>query len=74
MKLNDNVYNVLAFIGRTILPAIAVLYVSLADTWGLPYETEISTTIMAVDLFLNTLLGISSNQYYKDTYQSTDEQ
>ena len=74
MKLNDKVYDVLAFIGRTILPAIAVLYVRLADTWGLPYETEISTTIMAVDLFLNTLLGISSNQYYKDTYQSTDEQ
>lgn len=72
MKLNDNIYNILAFIGRTILPALAVLYVSLADTWGLPYATEISTTIMAVDLFLNTLLGISSNTYYKEQAKNSE--
>ena len=74
MKLNDKVYDILAWCGKIVLPALAVLYATLADTWGLPYSSEISTTIMAIDVFLNALLGISSANFYKDTYQSTDEQ
>ena len=73
MKLNDKVYDILAWCGKIVLPALAVLYATLADTWGLPYSNEISTTIMAIDVFLNALLGISSANFYKDTYQSTDE-
>ena len=74
MKLNDKVYDILAWCGKIVLPALAVLYATLADTWGLPYSSEISTTIMAIDVFLNALLGISSANFYKETYQSTDEQ
>ena len=74
MKLNDKVYDVLAWCGKIVLPALAVLYATLADTWGLPYSSEISTTIMAIDVFLNALLGISSANFYKETYQNTDEQ
>ena len=73
MKLSNNIYDFLAFLGKIVLPALAVLYATLADTWGLPYSNEISTTIMAIDVFLNALLGISSANFYKDTYQSTDE-
>ena len=73
MKLNDKLYDVLSWVGKIALPALAVLYATLADTWGLPYSGEISTTIMAIDVFLNALLGISSANFYKDTYQSTDE-
>ena len=73
MKLSNNIYDFLAFLGKIVLPAMAVLYATLADTWGLPYSNEISTTIMAIDVFLNALLGISSANFYKDTYQSTDE-
>jgi hypothetical protein len=74
MKLNDKVYDVLSWVGKICLPALAVLYATLADTWGLPYSSEISTTIMAIDVFLNALLGISSANFYKETYQNTDEQ
>ena len=74
MKLNDKVYDILAWCGKIVLPALAVLYATLADTWGLPYSSEISTTIMAIDVFLNALLGISSANFYKETYQKTDEQ
>ena len=74
MKLNDKVYDILAWCGKIVLPALAVLYATLADTWGLPYSSEISTTIMAIDVFLNALLGISSANFYKETYQNTDEQ
>lgn len=66
MQLSNNVYDVLAFIGRVILPALSVLYASLGEIWGLPYTKEIPLTITALDLFLNTLLGISANSYYKD--------
>lgn len=73
MKLNDTVYDVLSWIGKIVLPALAVLYATLADTWGLPYSSEVSSTIMAIDVFLNALLGISTANYYKNTYQNVDE-
>lgn len=66
MKLSNKTYDILAFIGRVVLPALSVLYKALGSTWNLPYTEEIPTTIMAIDLFLNTLLGISANAYYKD--------
>lgn len=45
MKLNDKWYDLLSWLGKIALPALAVLYATLADTWGLPYSSEISTTI-----------------------------
>ncbi len=72
MKLNDKLYDILSWIGKIVLPALAVLYATLADTWGLPYSSEISATIMAVDVFLNALLGISSASYYKEQATNTE--
>lgn len=66
MKLNDKTYDILSWVGKIVLPALAVLYTTLGNTWGLPYVEQIPATIMAVDVFLNALLGISSNAYYKD--------
>lgn len=66
MKLNDKTYDILSWIGKIVLPALAVLYATLGNTWGLPYVEQIPATIMAVDVFLNALLGISSNAYYKE--------
>ena len=63
MVMNSKVYDVLKWVGRVVLPAIATLWVAISKTWGIPLTTEISTTIMAVDLFLNTLLGIASENY-----------
>ncbi len=67
MKLSNKTYDICAFIGRVVLPALSVLYATLGEIWHLPYTKEIPLTITAFDLFLNTLLGISSNNYYKDT-------
>lgn len=72
MKLNDKLYDVLSWLGKIALPSLAVLYATLADTWGLPYSSEISTTIMAIDVFLNALLGISSNTYYKEQVKNAE--
>lgn len=73
MKLPDKVYDVLSWVGKTVLPALAVLYSTLGETWGFPYINEIPTTIMALDVFLNVLLGISSNNYYKASAEETSK-
>ena len=65
MILSNKTYDILAFIGRVVLPALSVLYATLGEIWHLPFTKEIPLTITAIDLFLNTLLGISSNNYYK---------
>lgn len=72
MKLNNKTYDILAFIGRVVLPALSVLYATLGEIWHLPYTKEIPLTITAIDLFLNSLLGISSNTYYKEQAQVLD--
>lgn len=59
MKLNDKVYNVLKWVCLIALPALAVLYFTLAKIWGLPYGAEITATINAVALFIGSLIGIS---------------
>ncbi len=66
MKLSNSTYDILSFIGKIVLPASATLWLALADVWHFPYKVEIATTIVAIDTFLNTLLGISSANYYKE--------
>lgn len=68
MKLSNQTYDILAFIGRIVLPALAVFYKSLGGIWGeaIPFPNEVSATIMAIDLLLNSLLGISSANFYKE--------
>ena len=69
-KLTNSQYDILAWIGRVCLPALSVLYASLGEIWGLPFTKEIPLTITALDLFLNSLLGISTAKYYKDALES----
>ena len=73
MKLNDKTYNILCWIGRIVMPSLAVLYTTLGDIWGLPYTSEIPATIMGLDVFLNALLGISANTYYKEKANQNTE-
>ena len=73
MKMNDKLYDILCWIGRIVIPSLAVLYTTLGDIWGLPYTSEIPATIMGLDVFLNALLGISSNAYYKEKANQNTE-
>jgi len=65
MKLPDKLYDILKWTVCILLPAFGVFYVAMAGTWGLPYAEEISKTAQAVALFIGSLIGISSVQYYK---------
>ncbi len=66
MKLNDKVYDILKWICLIALPALAVLYFTLAKIWGLPYGAEITATINAIALFIGTLIGVSQLSINKE--------
>lgn len=66
MKLPDKIYNILKWICLICLPALAVLYFTLAKIWGLPYEAEIPATINAIAVFIGALIGISQINYNKE--------
>lgn len=66
MTMSSKVYDVLKWIAQILLPAIATLYFSLAQIFGIPYGEQIVGTITAVDAFLGTILGISTYQYNKE--------
>lgn len=65
MKLPDKVYDILKWVTILLLPASAVLYKSLAAEWGLPYGEQIYKTVMDVQIFLGSILGISAITYQK---------
>lgn len=66
MKMSNKTYDVLVWIAQLLLPAIGTLYGAMTKIWGLPYGVEIVGTITAVDVFLGTILKISSMNYNKE--------
>lgn len=64
--MSNKLYDILAIIGRLILPALGTLYFALAKIWQLPLAEEIVGTIAAVTTFLNTLLKVKSDQWYAE--------
>lgn len=66
MIFSNKVYDVLKYVSLVVLPAIATLYLTISNIWGLPYGSEIAATITAIDTLLGALLGISSQKYQKE--------
>lgn len=73
MKLPDKIYNILKWICLICLPALAVLYFTLAKIWGLPYGAEIPATINAIAVFIGALIGISQINYNKEGNKNEDD-
>jgi len=65
MILSNKYYDLLKWIALIVLPALGTLYFGLARIWGLPFGEEIVGTITVIDTFLGALLGVSTNNYYK---------
>lgn len=74
--MNNKTYDALAWIGRILLPALAVLYATLGKLWDLPYINEIPATITAVAVFINAILKHSSDLFFEDKeiVQSVNEE
>lgn len=63
--ITGKLYDWLKYLAQIVLPALGTLYFSLAGIWGLGSAGEVVGTIMAIDLFLGVLLGISQVNYNK---------
>lgn len=61
--MSNRTYDALKFVAQVVLPALATLYTALAAAWGFGHVEAIVGTITAVDLFLGSLLGITSRSY-----------
>ena len=76
MIINNKVYDVLKWVQRVCLPAIATLYLALGSIWEgiiyLPYPEQVAATLTAIDTFLGVILGISAANYNKQN-ETTDK-
>ena len=66
LKMSNEVYDILKEVALTVLPALSVFIVALGKIWNIPYTTEISGTIMAIDTFLGACLHVSNKNYTKE--------
>ena len=63
--MSNKVYDVLKWIALVFIPALITFYGVIGNVLNIPY-TEIVLTIMgAFDVFMGSLLGISTAQYNK---------
>ena len=75
MKLSNKVYDILAFVGRILLPALATAYATLADALNLPFKTEVVQVVGVVTTFIvNVFLQETSKNYYASQTLSEVEQ
>lgn len=70
--LGSGLYDFLRKFVNFVLPALAVLYASLAGFWGFPKVVEVVGTIGALVIFLNVVLMISKKNYNADPDLGTD--
>ncbi len=61
--LPNKVYDILKWIALIAIPAVATLWLALGQIWGFPYVNEIGATLVAIDTFLGTLIGVSTLTY-----------
>lgn len=65
MKMSNKIYDILKVIAQYVLPAVATLWLGIAEIWSIPNPELVIATITAIDTFLGTILGISTHEYNK---------
>lgn len=64
MKLSDKVFDIVNKIQRW-LPLLALFYLALCETWGLPYGNEIRDTVASIGVLLAGILEDATATYEK---------
>lgn len=64
-EMSGEVYEALKWLAQVALPAFSTVYLALAKIWTFPYPEQVSATIMAVVLFIGSVLKISSAFYQR---------
>lgn len=72
--MSNKTYDTLKKIALLIAPA-TVFFAAIADIWALPYGSQITATLAALDVFFGAAVTILSAQYHKknDTTDSSEE-
>ena len=73
MRLSNKVYDILKWVDLVFIPALIVFYGVIGNTLNIPYTDIVLTIMGAFDVFLGSLLGITSAQYNKNIKESGDE-
>lgn len=71
--MSNRTYDIINKVQRW-LPAVGVLYLTLANIWGLPYGDAINATVVAIATFLASILEVSSVAYHKAQAEAIDIQ
>jgi len=74
MFLNNKVYDVLKWTAQIGLPALATLYYAISAIWGIPDPDLVVGTILAIDVFLGAVLGVSNMQWQMQASNEVDSQ
>ena len=62
----SRVFDILKWIAILFLPALAILIRTVFAIWNIPYGEQISATIIALQVFLGAILGVSTLNYNKE--------
>ncbi len=63
MTISDRLYDILKWCNQYLLPGLATLYFALSGIWEFPYTDQIIGTLLALNVFLGAILGISAVTY-----------
>ena len=74
MKMKNITYDRFKWFALVFIPAFEVLILTLGKIWGIPYYSEIGASVAAFGVFLATILGISSRNYYKKIGETAAEE
>ena len=74
MRLPDNVYTFLKWLGLIALPALATFYGVIGKVWNIPFTAEVVTTITALATLVGALIGVSTISYNKDSKDKSEEE
>lgn len=66
MKLSNKLFDVLKWVAILFLPALAILIRTVFAIWKIPFGEEISSTVVALQVFLGAILGVSTLNYNKE--------
>ena len=61
--LSNKTYDFIRFLVELFLPGLGTLYFALSQIWGLPYGEAVVGSVVAVTVFLGSLIKVSRAKY-----------
>lgn len=64
MKASNKTYDILKFIALT-LPFVTTFVAAIMKIWNIPYATEVTLTLAAINTLIAEIVKVLSNNYKK---------